>query len=193
MPDTGPIRSLPLKEFYYLRHGETDWNVANRVQGHTDIPLNDKGLAQAEAASKILTAQPIATICASPLSRARKTADFTHTVLGCPLHEIEDLKEVGWGVEEGRIRGPWFEQWLTGDLEIDGAEIYQQFLDRALGGIRAALEHPGPVLIVAHGRVYESVKAALGIDDETYLPNCLPLHHIPPAEPGGAWTVRVLD
>lgn len=192
MSNADPDFRLPLKEFYYLRHGETDWNAQNRVQGHTDVPLNSKGIAQAEAASKLLIGLPIKTMCVSPLSRARKTAEPAQRALDCPIHVVDDLKEVGWGVEEGTIRGPWFQDWLEGAVEVEGAEVYQEFLKRALGGIQTALTYPGPVLIVAHGRVYESIKLALGIEDETYLPNCQPMHHIPPQDPGGVWTVTAL-
>lgn len=62
---------LTASAFYYLRHGETDWNLARRIQGCSDIALNARGVAQAEAARDALRGCTIATICVSPLARAR--------------------------------------------------------------------------------------------------------------------------
>ena len=58
-----------------IRHGETTWNRATRIQGHTDIPLSALGLAQAERLAQALADEPLAAIYASDLSRARQTAE----------------------------------------------------------------------------------------------------------------------
>src|ERR1700722_12377889 len=93
--------------FFYLRHGETDWNRAHRAQGHSDIPLNPTGVAQAQAAVAPLLGCGIATICTSPLARARVTAEIVNRQLACPLIVIDALKECGLGVHEGQSRGDW--------------------------------------------------------------------------------------
>ena len=61
------VRPVP---FWFLRHGETDWNAQGLSQGHTDIPLNAVGLAQAERAARTLEGLGIASVVSSPLSRA---------------------------------------------------------------------------------------------------------------------------
>lgn len=62
------------KDFYYIRHGETDWNLAHRGMGQKNIPLNARGVQQAHEAAKILAKESIDTICYSPLDRAKDTA-----------------------------------------------------------------------------------------------------------------------
>jgi broad specificity phosphatase PhoE len=75
---------IPARSFYFLRHGQTAWNVEGRFQGHTDIPLNELGLTQAHDAAKILALCPIDMIVASPLIRARRTAEIVSEQLGNP-------------------------------------------------------------------------------------------------------------
>ena len=64
--------SLTRTPFWFLRHGETDWNADNLAQGGTDIPLNARGRVQAETAAQVLRNRSIAAIVASPLSRATR-------------------------------------------------------------------------------------------------------------------------
>src|SRR5579863_6669190 len=94
--------------FWFLRHGETDWNAQGISQGNVDIPLNATGIAQARAAAEKLRNRGIATIVASPLSRARVTAQFVGEALGLPVDLDPDLREVGFGVQEGQQMSGWF-------------------------------------------------------------------------------------
>ena len=71
--------------FYFLRHGETDWNRDRRAQGQIDIPLNATGIAQAKAAAEVVRGLGLRTICASPLSRAYETARFASEASGVPI------------------------------------------------------------------------------------------------------------
>ena len=73
------------RPFWFLRHGETDWNAQNLAQGNVDIPLNEHGLAQARAAAAALIGRGIEVIAASPLGRARQTADIAAAALGVPV------------------------------------------------------------------------------------------------------------
>jgi uncharacterized phosphatase len=61
---------------YLVRHGETDWNRARRIQGATDIPLNDLGRAQAAEAGDLLSRRSFDRVVASPLSRAAETGSI---------------------------------------------------------------------------------------------------------------------
>src|ERR1041384_5399555 len=94
---------IPARSFYFLRHGQTAWNVAGRFQGHSDIPLNELGLAQAYDAAKILANCPIDLIVVSPLIRARRTAEIVSEQLGKPLLLDDELKERHFGASEGLV------------------------------------------------------------------------------------------
>src|SRR3954467_15333441 len=95
--------SIPKTSFYFLRHGQTKWNAEGRFQGHTDIPLNDIGLSQAHAAAAILARCPVDLIVASPLIRARTTAEIVAAQLGKPLFMDDELKERHFGAFEGLL------------------------------------------------------------------------------------------
>src|ERR1043165_8930145 len=76
---------IPKQHFYFLRHGQTDWNVEGRFQGHTDMPLNAAGVLQAHDAAQTLAGCPVDVIVASPLVRALKTAAIVAERLDKPL------------------------------------------------------------------------------------------------------------
>jgi len=103
---------MPAPTIYYIRHGETDWNVAGRLQGAQDTPLNDRGLMQAANAGSILAglfarhghAASDLGFVASPLQRARHTMDLVRGELELPAggYAIDDrLREIGYGHWEG--------------------------------------------------------------------------------------------
>ena len=95
------MEQLELLPFIFVRHGETDWNVAGRFQGRTDVPLNDKGREQALAAQRLLTAPKVSRVLTSPLSRATETARLIFPDL-IDLIDIEDLLiECDFGCLEG--------------------------------------------------------------------------------------------
>ena len=184
---------LVAKPFYYLRHGETDWNLERRAQGHNDIPLNATGIAQAHAAKAPLGRCDIVTICCSPLARARVTAEIVNETLRRPLVVIDDLKECGYGIKEGQGRGgDWMRAWRHGDTP-EGAESYEGFIARALAGLHQALAHPGPVLIVAHAGVYWAIQKYARLDPKTYLENGRPVRHDPPSARVPGWITTVID
>ncbi len=170
-----PIKDVP---FWYVRHGQTDWNLENRAMGQTDIPLNAHGEHQAVVARSCLVGEKIATICHSPLSRAKRTAEIFNEVLDCKLVEIEELREFNLGPYEGRIKGDWFQDWKTG-MELPQTEFYVNFMNRALVGINKALSFSGPVLIVAHGGVYWAIEQALQVIAKEGIQNCVPVFHKP--------------
>lgn len=94
---------MRLRSFVFLRHGQTDWNLEGRIQGHTDIPLNATGRAQAAAAAARLVGAGVTRAVTSPLSRARETAEIVADHLGVPLEIDADLKERAFGAFEGRL------------------------------------------------------------------------------------------
>ena len=78
------------KEFYLFRHGETDWNKSRKLQGHNDIPLNSKGVQQAESLIDIISSFDLEIIHSSDLKRALMTAETLHSNLNIPLLESEN-------------------------------------------------------------------------------------------------------
>lgn len=172
--------------FYFLRHGETDWNRIGLVQGQVNMPLNGTGIAQARAARDILQDQGIGTICTSPLDRARLTAEIIAAGLHVPVREIAGLKECDFGAREGHPKGTWYDAWRNGETP-KGAEHFSHFMERALEGINEALRNPGPVLIVAHGGVYWAIERFAGIARRDRIPNGVPLFHAPPPKPLLPW------
>ena len=139
------LRPVP---FWFLRHGETDWNAQGLSQGRTDIPLNSVGLAQAERAARTLEGLGIATIVSSPLSRARATAEIAAEALGLPIAAFaDDLMEVNFGVQEGQPMGDWYDDWIAGAFTPERAEPFPALLARAVSAVNRALERPAPVLV----------------------------------------------
>ena len=117
--------------FWFLRHGETDWNAQNLSQGAVDIPLNETGLAQARSASLLLRGRGIRSIISSPLSRAKVTAGIASAQLGLPVQIDDGLKEVAFGVMEGKPMSEWFQPWVDGLLTPEGAESFPTLTKRA--------------------------------------------------------------
>lgn len=183
---------LHRQTFFFLRHGETDWNRIGLVQGQVNMPLNGTGLAQARAARETLRHQNIRTICTSPLDRAALTADIVASGLHVPVKEIDGLTECSFGEREGHPKGAWYDAWRAGDTPR-GAERFSHFMERALDGINEALRHSGPVLIVAHGGIYWAIERFAGLARRERIPNGVPLFHCPPPKPLLPWQRTKLD
>jgi probable phosphoglycerate mutase len=181
-----PIEPVP---FWFLRHGETDWNAQGLSQGRTDIPLNAVGLAQAKRAARTLEGLGIATIVASPLSRARVTAEVAGEALGLPVSFDDDLREVNFGEQEGRPMGDWYDDWIAGAYTPERAEPFPVLLARAVAAVNRALERPAPVLVVAHGALFRALRLSFGLEPNVRTPNALPVRCEPPAEGGDDWTL----
>jgi probable phosphoglycerate mutase len=150
--------------FCLVRHGETDWNVERRLQGHTDISLNQRGLKQASQMAKALQAIDLQfdVLYTSDLQRAAQTAQAIEKVFGVAAINHEALRERHLGALQGLTikEAPDLEPELWGihlsrslHEELRGGESIVQFANR----IRVALEqicreHTGKtVLLVSHG------------------------------------------
>ena len=181
--------SITATPFYYVRHGQTDWNRERRCMGQTDIPLNAHGKHQAMLARNRLMGLGITTICHSPLLRAKMTAEIIQETLNCKLVEIEELREFNLGSYEGKIKDKWFQDWRSGAV-IPQAETYAHFIERCLKGINTALALPGLVLIIAHGGVYCAIEHATCVFIEGGLQNCIPFFHEPPKIEDEKWTIH---
>lgn len=180
--------TFPLLPFYFVRHGETNWNKENRVMGQKDIPLNEKGIAQAKNAAKTLEMVNFTLILSSPLLRAYKTAEIIASHTHKPIVIIEKLKECSLGSREGDIKGEWLEEWKRGG-SIEEAEPYATFAARAQNAFKEALLHPSPILIVAHNAIYGGIQEALKVQNHD-IENGIPLHHLPPSPSTPFWSVQ---
>ena len=159
-----------------MRHGQTDWNLAGRVQGHTDIPLNESGRAQArEAAESLITAGfTWSHITSSPLARARETAQIIATHLSMPLGDpLEALIEQNYGEAEGSSVAELDLKWPTREFRL--GESSEAVAQRALDTIELlSTTHEGaPVLAVSHGAYIRRLIATLHGVDYTAAPRIL--------------------
>ena len=168
------------KPFFYIRHGETDWNAERRYQGSIDIPLNATGEQQATDAVAGLSGQGITQIFSSPLKRARRTADIMNAELNLPLTEIPTLQECNFGVKEGTIRqGDSFsDKWRAGETP-DKAETYQAFKARVFDSLNQVLSHDSVPLVVAHGAVFWPLHEFTNIPLVGTLPNARAIYVFP--------------
>lgn len=85
-----------------VRHGQTKWNSEGRVQGRTDIPLNARGMAQAEAVGEWLSGRKIDAVYASPLMRAHDTAKAIADRQGICVRLLDEMIEIDFGLWEGK-------------------------------------------------------------------------------------------
>lgn len=145
-----------------VRHGQTDWNLARRIQGSTDIPLNDTGRRQArEAAADLIVTDPVLLV-SSDLARAVETAQIIGAQRGwAGPQTFTALRERNYGVAEGMTDTELvtrFGSWHT--AEISDAEPRGQVAERALRAlaeIAAGVDDGTHVVAVSHGGVIGSL------------------------------------
>jgi uncharacterized phosphatase len=144
---------------YLVRHGETDWNRARRIQGATDIPLNDLGRSQAREAGALLARRRVSAVVASPLSRAAETGAIIAEVLGlaAPTH-VAAIAERRYGEAEG-LTGTEVETRFPTGTPVPGRETRHELVARVLPALAdIAREHDGGLVVVAtHGAVIRAV------------------------------------
>lgn len=175
--------------FWFLRHGETDWNAQGLSQGAVDIPLNGVGLAQARRAARTLQGMGIASIVASPLARARVTAEIAAAAIGRPVQLDADLREVAFGEQEGQPMGDWYDDWIAGTYTPAGGESFADLYRRAVAAVNRAIAQPAPVLVVAHGALFRALRLAFGHEPNVRTPNALPIRCAPPGPGEAMWSV----
>jgi probable phosphoglycerate mutase len=156
-----------MAQILLARHGETDWNLGHRVQGHTDTPLNATGIAQAQALADELGREPIVAVYSSDLSRALATAGAVAARHGLPVSVDPDLREKNFGSWEGltdteiRERFPDAKRGAWGDGET--TEAVAERVAAALS--RVCQAHPeGLVLVVSHGGPLRAALARFGVE-----------------------------
>lgn len=152
-----------------VRHGQTDWNLARRLQGSTDIPLNETGRHQArEAATTLNVTGPVLLVC-SDLSRAEETARLIGAARGWgEPRAFPALRERHCGVAEGMTDTERLTRF--GSLhpaEIPGAESHEQVIERALRvivDIASGVDNDVHIVAVSHGELIETLLRHLASD-----------------------------
>lgn len=173
--------------FWFLRHGETDWNARDLAQGNLEIPLNANGLAQARAAGERLRGRGIASIVSSPMGRARATAEIVGEILRLGTEIEPDLHETAYGEREGQPMSEWFTDWIAGRSTPAGGEPFADLRARATAAVNRALDRPAPVLVIAHGGLFRALRAEMGLEPNVRARNAVPVLCHPPAQPGEPW------
>ena len=149
-----------------VRHGQTDWNLARRIQGSTDIPLNETGRADARTAAEALGESTHHAIYASPLVRASENAEIIAARLGLDAPElVPGVREREFGEGEGILVSEYIERYGDWTSPVPGAETLDDVAVRALQAIddiaRDARRRSAPfaesVIVVAHGGVIRAL------------------------------------
>ncbi len=163
---------------YLARHGESDWNVERRWQGHADRPLTDRGRGQAQDLAARLAGVDLDAVYSSDLRRAWETAEAVASAKGLDVIRLPELREVDVGSWSGLTRDECearfpeaFARWHAGGSGWDDGESYEEMGERIVGAIgRLAAEHQGgAILVVSHGGPIRAVHAhALGVDIATH-------------------------
>ena len=170
---------MPTPTIYYIRHGETSWNAAGRLQGVQDVPLNDLGRKQAAHAGNILAdllvrdGRDKSSFVASPLGRAQSTMELVRGAMKLPPadYALDDrLREIGYGQWEGstlaemQLRDPELyakrqtEKWT---VSPPGGESYVEVQARMTDWYASVT---ADTVCVAHGGTARALMVALGIE-----------------------------
>lgn len=154
-------------KLYLIRHGETDWNKTFRLQGQSDIPLNEYGRELARITSDALKDIAFDVIFSSPLSRALETAKIMRRERPVDIVTDERLKEISFGVDEGRSKdelGEHFSNFFFAPdqyVPSEGGESYENVCRRAADFFTERIEPlrstDKTVLIVAHGTLNKAL------------------------------------
>lgn len=161
---------LPIRVVLW-RHGQTDWNVENRFQGHSDIPLNKVGQYQASEAAKVLAALRPDRIISSDLIRAQSTAAALAALTDIKVEINPNLRETDGGLWEGKLasenratHGELFANWYEGGDEPAGVtgERRSDVAKRAVAVIeKETTNFSGTIVFVTHGGTVRSVLGSI--------------------------------
>lgn len=157
-----------MRNVYFVRHGETVWNVENKICGATESALTERGREQARAIGREIKARmeagelQIDRMLCSPLSRARDTAQEIADILGLPLAVEPRLREQNFGIWEGtardgegfqRAKENFIDSFGTGESMLRLAQRIYNLLD----DVRADVDHT--YLLVAHNGISRMVES----------------------------------
>ncbi|KAB7898448.1 phosphoglycerate mutase GpmB [Rouxiella sp. S1S-2] len=149
-------------QVYLVRHGETEWNAARRIQGQSDSPLTEKGTFQAQQVAERVRNEGITHVIASDLGRTKRTAEIIADACGCKVITDPRLRELHMGVLETRnLDGLnpeeelWRKQMVDGTPEgrIPQGETMNELAARMREALESCLNLPegSKPLLVSHG------------------------------------------
>ncbi|HIP96967.1 MAG TPA: histidine phosphatase family protein, partial [Anaerolineae bacterium] len=168
-----------------VRHGQTAWNAGagngERFRGRIDLPLNDVGVAQAQALADRLADEPIAAIYSSPLQRAHETAEIIAQPHDLPVHALEGLTSMDYGDWQGRpvaevaeVDPELYRLWREKPhrIRFPGGETLDDLRDRAMAALQDTLARHSDgetILVVTHQVVTRTlICALLGLSTARY-------------------------
>ncbi len=152
----------------FLRHGESEGNVDRVIQGWLELPLTDRGFVQATAAARRLASAGAGALYASPLLRARQTADIVGAATGLPVIELPDLREYGFGEAQG-LRwedaaarwGLLDRDWGVGSVPgEEGMEVFRTRVRRQFDELHTR-HATSSAIVVIHGGVFGALVSSL--------------------------------
>ena len=175
------------KEFYFVRHGQTDHNIlegAAKKDRLEDIPLNSMGRLQSIAIEPIIFSLPVQSICSSPARRAQETKEIIAKRLECTHYDISELGECSERIWKELVR------FRNYSLFLDGSPG-RIFIDRVKRGLDQVLSLPGPSVAIAHAGVHWAICCLMDIEGhDWYIENCVPIHFF--VGKGGKWIAKKL-
>lgn len=148
---------------FVIRHGQTNWNLEGKMQGSTNIPLNETGIKQAEGARKTVNNLDIDLIICSTLDRAKQTAEIVNKDTNAPIIYDERIMERNYGEFEGESsKGINFREYLNyyDNKEIKGGETIQEFCKRVFGFLEEIEQRykNKTILLSTHGCVSRAIE-----------------------------------
>lgn len=175
-------------KIYVVRHGQTNWNVKGKIQGKSDIELNEKGIEQAKELKELIKNYDINLIISSPLKRAKQTAEIINENLKCKIIFDKALEERGYGAFEGKVRKEITDKVVNSGIlhdyyankEYNGVEPVQNLCNRVWGlfdKLKESHKYEN-VLLVSHGGVIRAIDGYFnglnkdGIIENPALRNC---------------------
>lgn len=163
-----------------VRHGQTDWNLQTKAQGHSDIPLNQTGQQQAKEIAQKLKAQhpDVAAIYSSTLTRAYQTAlESAKAMKISHIKSRKALRELSFGEAEGLTLHERKKRY-TADALPPGAEPIASGIKRTKQElIQIAQNHPDEkVIVFGHGKVFRALASDIRNEELPPLPNCAIIH-----------------
>jgi uncharacterized phosphatase len=162
------VMMITKKEFYFVRHGQTDPNLLGYKVDHYDVSLNAFGREQAQMIEPLIASLAIDHVCFSPFKRAKETKDILSARLSAEQWEMPQLGECSAEV--------WREMTsLDIHTKVYASKAVQEFMCRTVEGINKALDKEGSILIVAHGGMHWALCYLMGIEQSRVIGNCVPV------------------
>ena len=156
-----------LTKIGFIRHGNTDWNIEKRAQGHSNNPINEMGLQQAHAIGKRLEQENWDMIISSDLLRAKKTAEIIASYINLPIKLDQRIRERDRGgitgtIEEERVM-KWGKDWREIDFGKDRQETSEEVRARGVDFVYDVLDQyqEKKILVVTHGKLLNETLLAL--------------------------------